>query len=34
LVGNPTIDDELSAGIDKLSQVPLKQLAGENNDSK
>jgi len=31
VVGGATIDDELSAGIDKLAAVPIKQLAGEKN---
>ena len=31
-VGAANIDDELSAGIDKLAQVPIKQLAGVNKD--
>jgi hypothetical protein len=32
VVGGATIDDELSAGIDKLAAVPIKQLAGVNKD--
>ena len=32
LVGGATIDDELSAGIDKLANVPIKQLAGVSKD--
>jgi hypothetical protein len=32
VVGGANIDDELSAGIDKLAQVPIKQLAGVNKE--
>ena len=31
VVGGATIDDELSAVIDKLAAVPIKQLAGDKN---
>lgn len=34
VVGGANIDDELSAGIDKLASVPIKQLAGVNKDQK
>ena len=34
VVGGTNIDDELSAGIDKLALVPIKQLAGVNKDQK